>query len=311
MTTNYAVVSASSAEYFPLLKGLLTSVRKLMGKVPVHVLDVGMTPAMLEELHDDGVQTVIPDWDIKLTRKNLILRHGGRGRVPDSFRACTAQPFLPKYVRGYDILFWIDADCWVQDPSAVDLAIRTSSDGTMAIALEASHCYPAPYWRLKTHIPEFVRAFGFRDGLFLARKLTANVGVIALRSDAPHWELWQRRTQRAMRIPHARSQQMAMQYVVYIDKAPTAFLPASCNWQSWEATPQFDETTGLLVEPQPPYSTIGIMHNAQADKNLGFTVKTRQGNVLQGTMRYERWAPYAIDHGYEGTGQVRHLDVGT
>jgi hypothetical protein len=41
MTTNYAVVSASSAEYFPLLKGLLTSVRKLMGKVPVHVPDVG------------------------------------------------------------------------------------------------------------------------------------------------------------------------------------------------------------------------------------------------------------------------------
>ena len=80
-------------------------------------------------------------------------------------------------------------------------------------------------------------------------------------------------------------QQMAMQYVVYIDKAPTAFLPASGNRQSWEATPQFDETIGLLVEPQPPYTTIGIMHNAQADKNLGFTVKTRQGNVLQGTMR--------------------------
>ena len=285
---NYSVVSASSAEYFPLLKGLLASLGQL-GRVPIHVLDLGMTRDMLSELHDQGVATHIPDWDIRPTRKKVISRHGHKIPLPDHYRAFTAQPFLPKYVPGYEVLLWIDADCWVQDASAVDLAIGTASDGTMAISLEASHCYPAPYWRLKSHFREYVRAFGWRRGLLLLKKITANVGVIALRTDAPHWRLWQHATAHAMRIPHARSQQMAMNYVVYIDGAPTAFLPASCNWQTWEATPQFDETTGLLVEPQPPYRPIGIIHNAQDDKNLVFSVKTRQGGVLRRTMRYEQW----------------------
>lgn len=285
---NFAVVSASSAEYFPLLKGLLASLKQL-GPIPIHVLDLGMTRDMLAELHDESVTTVIPNWDIRPTRKKMISRHGHKTRIPESFRAFTAQPFLPKYVPGYEILLWIDADCWVQDPSAVDLAIATASDGTLAISLEASHCYPAPYWRLRSHAREYARAFGLRDGLFLLKKLTANVGVIALRSDAPHWGLWQRAMVQAMRLPHARSQQMAMNYVVYIDRAPAAFLPASCNWQTWEATPQFDERTRLLVEPQPPYRTIGIIHNAQDDKNLVFSIKTRQGRTIEGTMRYEQW----------------------
>jgi hypothetical protein len=285
--TNCAIVSASSAEYFPLLRGLLASL-KPVGRMPIHVLDLGMTGEMLAELHDQGVRTVIPDWDIRPARHTLIARDGARIKLPDTFRAFTAQPFLPKYVPGYDILLWLDADCWVQDRAAIELVLATAAE-RMAIAVEASHCYPAPYWRLRTHLLEYVRAFGWREGLFLVKQVTANVGVIGLRSDAPHWGLWQRATLRAMRIPHARSQQMAMNYVIHIDRAPTALLPASCNWQTWEATPQLDERTGLLVEPQPPHRPIGIIHNAQANKNMVFPVATRQGNLVRRTMRYEDW----------------------
>jgi hypothetical protein len=70
---------------------------------------------------------------------------------------------------------------------------------------------------------------------------------------------------------------------------PADFLPAYCNWMSFEATPKLDETTGLLVEPHPPYHPIGIMHNAEADKNKLYPVQTLQGNTLSRTMRFEQW----------------------
>ena len=92
---NFAVVSASSAEYFPLLRGLLASLRQL-GRIPVHVLDLGMSSEMLCELHDQGVTTTVPDWDIAPLPKKMISRFGRKVPIPDTFRAFTAQPFLPR-----------------------------------------------------------------------------------------------------------------------------------------------------------------------------------------------------------------------
>lgn len=285
---DFTIVTAADAGYFPLLEGLLASLAPL-GKVPVCVLDLGMLPKQLQDLHAQGIETRAPDWDI--TVPSIVRsRHGKKIRRPDSFKAFTAQPFLPKYVSG-DILFWIDADAWLQDISIVDLYLSEARRDRLAIALEIDRCYGAPYWRLKSHLPDFVRTFGLKEGLNLAKTVTANVGVLALKRDAPHWKLWQEATRRAFRkFPHQRSQQMAMQHVVHISKAPTAFLPALGNWQSWEATPIFDEATGLLREPQPPYAPLGVIHNAQENKDALFDVRTTQGRLITATMRYEAWS---------------------
>jgi hypothetical protein len=285
---DFAIVTASDSGYYSLLKGLLASLKKI-GRAPLYVLDLGLTEEQATELRDLGAHTVVPGWDVQISQRMVRSRHGNKISLRGQFRAFTAQPFLPKYVPDHDILLWIDADCWVQDASTIDLYLRAASEGLLAISLEVDRCYSAPYWRLKYEIPDQIRAFGISDGFFLAKKMPANVGVLALKANAPHWQLWQSRTKMAMHRPQRRSQQMAMNYVVYIDKAPAAFLPAYCNWQSWETIPLLDEATGLLVEPHPPYNPIGIMHNAHEDKNLVFEVKTRQGNSRLGTMRYEQW----------------------
>jgi hypothetical protein len=284
----FTIVTAADAAYFSLLEGLLASLTPL-GKVQICVLDLGMLPEQLQALNARGIETPAPEWDIAVP--SLVRsRHGKKVRRPDSFKAFTAQPFLPKYVQG-DILFWIDADAWLQDANIVDLYLSEASRGRLAIALEADRCYGAPYWRLKSHLPDFVRTYGLKDGLKLAKTMTANVGVLAMKRDAPHWKLWQDATRYAFRkFAHQRSQQMAMQHVIYISRAPTAFLPALGNWQTWEAAPLFVEATGLLCEPQPPYTPIGIIHNAQEDKNALFDVKTSGGGLIKATMRYEAWS---------------------
>lgn len=286
--TDVTIVTAADAGYFSLLEGLLASLAPL-GKLSICVLDLGLLPKQLEELHARGIATPVPEWDIPVP-PTVRSRHGKKVRRPDSFRAFTAQPFLPKYVEG-DILFWIDADAWLQDINIVDLYLSEASRNRLAVALEVDRCYGAPYWRLKSHLPDFVRTFGLKEGLKLAKTMTANVGVLAMKRDAPHWELWQDATRHAFRkFPHQRSQQMAMQHVIYISGAPTVFLPALGNWQTWEATPMFDEATGLLCEPQPPYHPIGVIHNAQEDKNALFRVKTSAGGLIMATMRYEAWS---------------------
>jgi hypothetical protein len=287
--TEFTIVTAADVGYFTLLQGLLSSLSPL-GKVPICVLDLGLQKDQCEELHDRGVITVVPGWDIAIRAKMVRGRHGKKIPLPDSYRAFTAQPFLPAYVRQGEILFWIDADAWVQDMSVIDVYLSEAVKGRLAITLEIDRCYPAPYWRLKSHGLDFIRTFGFEDGWPLAKGNTANVGVLALNRDAPHWKLWQEATQRAFsKFPHQRSQQMAMQHVIYNLKAPTSFLPAYCNWQTWESTPMWDATSGMLVEPQPPYRPIGVIHNAQEDKNAVFEVHTTEGPVISATMRHEDW----------------------
>lgn len=286
----FVVVSAADHRYYPLLKGLMHSVEKCVGKVPFTILDLGLDPDQVAELRDNGGSAVVPDWDVDLEGKKIRERHGKQVLCPPHFRAFTAQPYLPKYVKGADIILWIDADAWVQDASCVELYVRSAREGRMSISLEVDRCYGPGYWRLKSHFVEMSRAFGLKNGYKLAKTHTANVGVLALHRDAPHWKRWQAHMQYACaRAPHERSQQWALNYVVWFDKLPTDFLPAYCDWISFEATPKLDEVSGLLVEPYPPYHPIGIMHNADKDKDKVYEVKTLQGNTLHKTMRYEDW----------------------
>lgn len=289
MPTDFAIVTAASAGYFGLLQGLLSSLSPL-GRVPIHVLDLGLTPYMREELNDRGIATPVPGWDIKVP-KVVRDRRNRKVPLPDTYRAFTAQPFLPRYVPDAEVLFWIDADAWVQDTTAVELYVSEARRGRLAISLELDRSYSAPYWRLK-QFPDFLRSFGLRDAWLPGKKNTANVGVLAMKRDAPHWALWQSATQVAYRnFAHQRSQQMAMQYVIYNDRAPTSFLPASYNWQTWEAVPLFDPASGLLLEPSPPYHPLHIIHNAQEDKNEVYQVMTTEGGAFPSNMRYETWAP--------------------
>src|SRR5215471_11952403 len=118
--TQFTVVTAANAGYYSLLQGLLSSLAPL-GKVSIYVLDLGLEKQQCEELHDRGIATVAPGWDIVIRSKVVRGRHGEKIPLPDTYRAFTAQPFLPNYVPKGEIILWIDADAWVQDMSAVDM----------------------------------------------------------------------------------------------------------------------------------------------------------------------------------------------
>lgn len=53
--------------------------------------------------------------------------------------------------------------------------------------------------------------------------------------------------------------------------------------------PKVDEATGLLVEPEPPYRPISIVHLVGQAKKLKFRLETLQGGIVEETLRYSAW----------------------
>lgn len=262
------IVSAADSGYFPLLRDMVLSVRALCAEVAIGVLDLGLLPDERAWLASQRVQIVRPDWDVAFP---------GRERMPETFKAQVARPFLPKYFPSYDMYLWMDADAWLQDWRAVELYLGAAGRHRIAIALEIDRAYKRHYKRPKwlgvTLAWRCYReAFGWRVADRLGRNPIANVGVFALHREAPHWAHWAQVMTRVLRrTQFFFAEQIALNYAIFADGLPANFLPAYCNWAVGDAAPAFDAARGLFVEPYAPHEVIGVLHLAgKEQKNKVF-----------------------------------------
>jgi len=282
----FTIATAADAGYFPLLQDLVNSIRdKAQGRdVPLSVLDVGLRPDQLAWLAGQRANVVAPGWDVEFP---------GMERTPPVLRAQVSRPFLRKHFPGYDAYLWIDADAWVQDWAVLDLYLSVAQRGDLAIAAEIDRAYKRHYKRPKilgwtlTH-KCYREAFGWRIAERYGRNPMLNVGVFALRADAPHWETWIRLlTQVLQRTRFVFVEQIALNYGVFALGLPANILPAYCNWMVGDAAPAYDDAGRCLVEPFAPYAKIGIVHLAGADqKTKEFTLVTLGGGSIRTTLRY-------------------------
>ena len=81
-----------------------------------------------------------PGWDIEFP---------GRDRMPETFKAQVARPFLPRHFPGYQMYLWIDADAWLQDWRAVELYCARRVASSLAITPEIDRAYKRHYKRPK------------------------------------------------------------------------------------------------------------------------------------------------------------------
>src|SRR5262249_49941592 len=111
------LVTGSDAAFFPMVRGTIRSVRdKPQGQqVVVAFFDRGCTSEQRRWLREQVDEVREPGWDFEFPN---------RIGLPGYVRAQLARPFLPKYFPGYDLYFWLDADAWVQDWSAVELLVQ-------------------------------------------------------------------------------------------------------------------------------------------------------------------------------------------
>lgn len=282
---NFVIVTGADRNFYGLLTELLDSIRATVRPVPpIAVFDFGLDEAQRRALETRGHV-------VKVAESHFDGRE--HKTWAGNVRALTVRPFIPQYFPGYDVYLWIDGDAWVQDASAIDAYVSVAREGKLAITPHIGRCYKSfNKWqrpRFNTLMfREYRKGWGWRVANQLGRFPIANAGVFALKGDVPHWELWRRAMEGR---PTPMWDQTALNYVIHHDRAPTGLLPDLYNWICIDAPPKVDESTGSLVEPEPPYRPIKIVHLVGQAKTLKFKIERLDGGYIEETLRYSAWGP--------------------
>lgn len=262
------IVSASSAEFFHFLQGMVLSIRdKAEGAdVALGCFDLGLTEAQKSWLTARRVELVTPEWSFGLSDAD---------GVPLPFKAILSRPLLPRYFPGHDVYMHMDADAWVQDWAAVELYKAGAARGIMAITPEIDRAFISNYGTSHSYRAFVVKVYTDLCGAAAAEKYRdypiLNTGVFAMPAASPIWQRWAGRI--AENLQNGRNfhiEQASLNYEIFENldlyvAEGLEFLPARCNWVCHQALPKLDEASGLLVEPFLPHTPLGVVHRASDD----------------------------------------------
>jgi hypothetical protein len=287
------IASGCDANYFELIEDLFASlfVHEQARTVDFAVFDVGLTGEQRERLSEYTNVIVEPGWDVEVPE---------RFREQPFLRAFTLVPFIPRYLPGYDVYIWLDADTWVQEWFPIDYLLQGVRARGFAIVSEVDRSYTRPHnWaRVKLSLggrlarvrtwnwTRYKRFFGLATAHALMFHPLLNSGVFAMRGDAPHWAAWADSFQRArLRTPNDLCDQSMLMHAVYTRDLPVALLPAVCNWTQARDL-AFDAERRRLVEPNVPYAEIGIVHLVGDSAEREFEVPCLDGGTLKTRLTY-------------------------
>ena len=293
------IVTGGDAVYFPLIEELSASVRahRTAAEVGLAVIDAGLEPQQREHLiRRYGVRILDVGWELDVPASRV------RGR--DHLKVQVARAFLDRYLPEAELISWIDADAWVQDPSALDLLFRGAELGRLAIVSQTSRYSevamtlrwgPFGWAQVRSSLYKNARRAGVpeADARRIGDRPTLNSGVFALHRDAPHWALWRARQAEVIRRGRIfTSDQLSLALAVYVDGAEVELLPETCNYMGPLWTCSSDERT--LVERYLPNAAVGVVHMAGYDamrRGLEVTapVRTLDGRTVERSLRRPAW----------------------
>lgn len=280
------IVSASNADYFPLLTGMLSSVLNHARRdgFDIGIFDVGLTPHQRIALEQKQILLVKPDWsyDVQLFAT----------APPDFFKALTARPHLARYFPGYDIYVWLDADCWVQDWNTIRLYVECASALGFVVTPECDRSY-APHYSSNSVLEYAYRCFrqcvDDSQSQWLSHFPMINAGVFAARADAPHFPAWSRVLGDAMRGRSVHDfflEQTSLNIVIRTLGLSTAMLPARHNWMCNRALPFSSADGNLFLEAQAPFEPLGILHLTGNTKDRDWPIHTLSGQTQRRSLRF-------------------------
>ena len=294
------IISLADANYFELVNELVDSIKnhKQSENVAICIMDAGLKSEQIEIL-DKKVDIIKKaEWDIEVSSSKVKDREWLKSQV--------SRAFLPRYFPGYDKYLWIDADAWVNSWYAIELYFKGCDDKKLAIATSADRAYGRvlradwffrSFARIKSQNYKHAKSSGFSEKIAreVALKPHLNIGVFALQSNAPHWEVWQKNLKKALSSGKIwGSEQIAMNITIYSDKLDVEILPAYCNWTLIEAL-KFNEKKNTLVEPYLPNHEIGIVHfagknNDEIRNNKEFVskIQTTEGKIIEKKLRFNK-----------------------
>jgi len=262
------IVSLADANYFPLLKELVNSIKRFeqSKNLAICILDAGLTKEQKEDLLNQVDEIKSAEWDIKVPDYKVKGKEWLKSQV--------SRAFLPKYFPNYEKYLWIDCDAWVNDWNSVELYLKACDNGKLGITQTIG-----PGYKITSKVnwlfgkiaiiksQNFKHAVKSKIGYEKARKLAfaphINIGVFSLEKNSKGWKIWQNNLSKTLKAGNIfGSEGLAINMSVYIDDLETEFLPLNCNWITSNLLPKYDQQNQSFVEPYLPNYKIGIMHLA-------------------------------------------------
>jgi lipopolysaccharide biosynthesis glycosyltransferase len=292
------IISLADANYFELLEELVDSIKRFKESknIAICILDAGLTETQKKILLPKVDEIKPADWDIEVPEFKVKGKEWLKSQV--------SRAFLPKYFPNYEKYLWVDADAWVNSWSAIELYFKGCENNRLSIATSADRAYGrvlraewviGSFARIKSQNYKHAKSSGFSEKIArqVALKPHLNIGVFALKANAPHWNVWQKNLKKALKKGKIwGSEQIAMNITIYYDELEVEILPAYCNWTLIEAL-KFDKEKNTLVEPYLPNHEIGIIHfagknNDQIRNNKSFIskIKTLDGDIIDKKLRF-------------------------
>jgi hypothetical protein len=328
-----AVVTAADSNMCHLGLDLIQSVRACAPfEFQMVCLDVGLDPKDRDTMERSA--TVVPvGWNYP-------------GPFPGEwFKALTARPHIPRYVPGFDLYIWLDADCWVQDGTS----LRKLADAALEHPLAAASAVHRGYRQSVAASPT---APGIPTALYhaylfsqlmkpsaaeaLLRKPYLNGGVVAARGQSPVWASWQRLA--GLFYPRARAakppswkrppdtnpdrlwkggalpaaffhcEEVALNVAGHFEVDNPAILDARCNWLCSQAVPMIDRQA-MFVDTAWPHARIGIVHMTADTKQGKWPARLVDGGSINVELRRSPADRTRAISEWSTAGAVRHDPV--
>jgi hypothetical protein len=280
------IITGGDSRYFPLMQGCVLSVREKPegAAIPIGILDCGLKPEERRWCEEHKAKVVEPGWDVTFAKALT---------VATSFRAMTARPWLRRYFPGFETYVWLDADVWVQDWAAIALLMEGAKLGDIALVPEVHRSYG----NLRDTREDFEQAngrayaegFGEEAARRLIRYPLNNAGVFAITAGSPAWDIWAELLADGATRSANMIDQIALNVAIYDRDLKEVRLPATCNWIAHLALPAWCEKRQLLVDPDPPFAPIGILHRTLGTKwqeALDLAVAGEPGQSVRKSIRY-------------------------
>jgi hypothetical protein len=255
------LATAADESFVPLLRGLIDSLPRLSA-TDLAIFDLGLTEQARDWASARARYITVPGWDLPVSSHvRSTQRH---------HRALTVRPFLRDYFPGYDLYFWIDADCWIQEHQALIRYIASARRGVLAITPQIHPAYRHDEGSRRWRTQRLTAYFGADAVLPPKGAFYVNAGVFALPADTPHWQAWRKTFEYGLAATHGElvCDQTALNRALWTQSLAVAPLPAINNWLCHLALPIYDAQRRRLCEPTMPKRSLGIVHLAAGTKDI-------------------------------------------
>lgn len=231
--------------------------------VDVAVFDLGLSENQVDELRARNVNVQSFEYPYDFPARQQV-----ETSFP-GFKGYLCRPHLNDCFPGYEVIIWLDADTWIQVPNCLyELADEALHYGMAAVPevdrgyfkfVEGFHA-----WNAETKA--VIRCLGNDIASKMRYVPVINGGVVATRTDTPHWNLYRKYLQEGLsRISIIDAQtriveQTALNVAIRLHNLPVRRFPCTYNWLACLALPAWHIDHQSLVDPNPPYGEIKILH---------------------------------------------------